>query len=73
MDFVKMFQKGGMGAFTFLLSTVASVIIANPQAIANWIPSHFSQMTVGTIATAVLVMAANWVKNINTPKGGVQA
>ena len=68
MDFGKMFQKGGLGLLTF----AASYLLSNPQILTHLIPANIGNMTVGAAAAAVIVMAANWVKNWNTPKGAPQ-
>jgi len=72
MDWGKMIQKGGMGFFTSLISAGAGIVIANPSIITNLIPAKWGQMTLSAVAGFIIVAAANWWKNKNTPAGSPQ-
>jgi hypothetical protein len=72
MDFGKMFQKGGMGFLTSLISAGAGIVIANPSLITNLIPAKWGQMTLSALVGFIIVAAANWWKNKNVPAGEPQ-
>jgi len=68
MDWTKMLQKGGMAIFTYAVAYLAS----NPQVLTHLIPSNIGNMSIGAAVGAIIVMAANWLKNKNTPAGSPQ-
>lgn len=72
MNWLKMFQKGGMGFFTSLISAGAGIIIANQSIITNLIPEKWGQMTLSALVGFILVAAANWWKNKDVPAGRAQ-
>lgn len=63
MNWLTMLKKGALGLVTF----GAAYVAANPQVLTHLIPANVSQMTIGGAVAAGLVMAANWLKNKNTP------
>ena len=67
-----MFQKGGLGFFTALVTSAAGIVIANPSIVTNLIPAKWGQMTLSALVGFLIVAGANWLKNKNVPKGEPQ-
>lgn len=59
MNFLTMAKKGFLGLMTF----VTAYLFSNPDVITGFIPEKISNMTIGGISTAVIVMITNWLKN----------